>query len=327
MSLYSRLDGRFLHRTLAGIMCPNNHATPCMKGFADHILVDKATGLADTYAHYCSDCRRKKETSMPLTLSGIWTDITAIRKKSPLIYSITNFIVMNSTANALLALGASPVMAHAEQEIDDMIAVADALAINIGTLSDHWVKSMFRAAESARKRNIPIVIDPVGADTSSYRVQTVRDLIAAVPPRILRGNLPEIMAILDKRPEIELSDADGATKTAVDEAGALSRKHNGMVVCISGETDYIVSGEETLKVRHGHPLMTRVAGMGCTATALCAAFASVNDDYLVAAARAMAVMGIAGEIAAEVSAGSGSMQINFLDTLYKLSKVDINRLL
>jgi len=269
----------------------------------------------------------EKENPMPLTLSGIWTDIMMIREKSPLIHSITNFAGINTTTNALLAIGAFPIMAHAEQEIEDMIAVADALAIDIGALNDHEVKSMFKAAESAKKRDIPIVIDPVGAGISSYRVRTVHELVTAASPTIIRGNPLDIMTLEGKKPEIKKPDADTVMGSALKAAGVLSRRNDGMVICISGEIDYVVRGDDVMKVRHGHPLTARVAGMGCTATALCAAFASVNDDYLIATARAMAVMGIAGEIAAEASAGGGSMQVNFLDTLYRLSKVDIKRFL
>jgi len=116
---------------------------------------------------------------MNITANTIWSAVRTIREKAPVVHSITNYVVMNSTANALLALGASPVMAHAEEEMEEMVGIASALVINIGTLSPAWVRAMFRAAEAARKRRIPIVLDPVGAGATSYRTRTARDLIKA----------------------------------------------------------------------------------------------------------------------------------------------------
>ena len=123
-----------------------------------------------------------------ITANDIWLALQAIRGKAPVVHNITNFVVMNSTANALLALGASPVMAHAEEEMEEMVGIASALVINIGTLSPVWVRAMFKAAEAARKRRIPIVLDPVGAGATFYRTRTARDLIQAFPPEIIRGN-------------------------------------------------------------------------------------------------------------------------------------------
>src|SRR5450759_2921003 len=113
---------------------------------------------------------------MKITAAGIYKSIEAIRKQAPVVHSITNYVVMNSTANALLALGASPVMAHAEEEMEEMVGIASALVINIGTLSPAWVRAMFMASEAARKRKIPIVLDPVGAGATTYRTRTAREL-------------------------------------------------------------------------------------------------------------------------------------------------------
>jgi len=262
---------------------------------------------------------------MTLTPSSIWKDVTTIREQSPLVHSITNYVVMNTTANALLALGASPIMAHAEQEMDDIVNIASALVLNIGTLSDSWIQSMLRATQKAKERKIPIILDPVGAGATGYRTQTVCDLIRAVPPTIIRGNASEIMAINGADARTKGVDSTDLSEAAVDSAHQLVRR-TGSVVCISGEIDYIIGGDDIIKVKNGHSMMTRVTGLGCTATVLCGAFAAVDDHYLLAAAHAMAVMGIAGEIAAEISRGTGSMQINFLDTLYQLSRENMDRL-
>jgi hydroxyethylthiazole kinase len=263
---------------------------------------------------------------MNITANTIWSAVQTIREKAPVVHSITNYVVMNSTANALLALGASPVMAHAEEEMEEMVGIASALVINIGTLSQHWIRAMFRATEAARKRRIPIVFDPVGAGATSYRTGTARELIKAIPPEIIRGNASEIMALLDSSAKTKGVDSSASSDAAVDLGRALHAEC-GAVVCISGETDYTIGRSGVIRGRNGHIMMTRVTGLGCTASTLCGAFAAVTSDPAVAAAEAMAVMGIAGEIAVGSSAGPGSLQVHFLDALYRLSTGDIERLL
>ncbi|WP_300460657.1 hydroxyethylthiazole kinase [Desulfobacula sp.] len=259
---------------------------------------------------------------MPITPASIWKDIDAIRHNSPLVHNITNYVVMNTTANALLALGASPVMAHAEPEVADMVDIASALVINIGTLSDPWISAMFKAAARAKERGIPIVLDPVGVGATEYRTRTARELIHAASPSIIRGNGSEIMALCEADVTTKGVDSTSASVLAIDSATALSREWN-CVVCITGEMDYIVSANPIITVKNGHAMMPRVTGLGCTATALCGAFAAVNPAHDRAAAHAMAVMGIAGEMAAETARGPASLQCNFIDTLYQLSETHI----
>lgn len=261
---------------------------------------------------------------MTITAEEIYKSIELIRSQAPVVHNITNYVVMNNTANALLAIGASPVMAHAEEEMVDMVNIASTLVINIGTLSKKWVKSMFKAAGAARKRGIPVILDPVGAGATSYRTKTARDLIAAEPPTIIRGNASEIMALHDDQSRTKGVDSVASSDWAVDTAQKLSERH-ACTVCVSGETDYVVGTGKMIKVKNGHPMMPRVTGLGCTASVLCGAFAAVDKDVFRATAFAMAVMGITGEMAAENAAGPGSLQIYFLDNLYRLSQDDIKR--
>ncbi len=261
---------------------------------------------------------------MKIKAAEIFKSVEDIRAKTPLIHNITNYVVMNNTANALLAIGASPVMIHAEEEVEDMAAIASALVINIGTLSPPWVRGMFKALAKAVSKGVPVVIDPVGAGATPYRTQTIRELISADQPTIIRGNASEIMALTDDRLKTKGVDSTTASNEALHAAQSLSKKHQ-CAVCVSGVVDYIVEGERMMKVANGHPMMTKVTGLGCTASALCGAFAAVEKDPLVAAAKAMAVMGIAGEMAVDKSAGPGSLQMNFLDILYNLSENDISQ--
>ena len=261
---------------------------------------------------------------MKITAAEIYNSIEAIRSKSPVVHNITNYVVMNSTANALLAIGASPVMAHAEEEVEEMVNIASALVINIGTLSERWIYSMFKAAHHARKKGISVILDPVGAGATAYRTKTARELIKKEPPAIIRGNASEIMALYDDKSKTKGVDSAASSDAAIDTAQKLSEIHK-CVICVSGPTDYIIDKENIIKIKNGHPLMSRVTGFGCTASALCGAFAAVEKIPFIATAQAMAVMGIAGEMAAGVSDGPGSLQTNFLDILYRLKEDDIKK--
>ncbi|CCK79465.1 hydroxyethylthiazole kinase [Desulfobacula toluolica] len=261
---------------------------------------------------------------MTLQPANIFKDVEKIRENAPLVHNITNYVVMNTTANALLAIGASPVMAHAVQEVEDLAGIAGALVLNIGTLNDGWIDAMFRAAKTAKSKQVPIVLDPVGAGATPYRTQTAKDLIQAFAPSIIRGNGSEIMALCGQSQSTKGVDSTSESNQAVDAAKTLVREI-GCTVCVTGETDYIVSAQTLYEVKNGHALMPRVTGLGCTATAICGAFAAVNPEFDKAAAHAMAVMGIAGEIAAEISSGPGTLQVNFIDALYQLSETDIKK--
>ena len=243
--------------------------------------------------------------------------IAAVRSKSPLVHNITNYVVMNNTANALLAIGASPVMAHWKEEMEEMTGIAGALVINIGTLDAAWIEGMKAAGTAASRRGIPIVLDPVGAGATSQRTAAAWEIINLCHPTIIRGNGSEIMALLDAGIKSKGVDSSASSADALDAARRLACE-TGAVVVISGETDYITNGSEVYTVEGGDPIMTSVTGMGCTSSALVGAFAAVEPDPMVAATAAMAVMSLTGERAAANASGNGSMQMHFLDKLYNL---------
>lgn len=250
----------------------------------------------------------------------LWKNILLVREKSPLVQNITNYVVMNNTANALLAVGASPIMAHGHSEMKDMVSIIGALVINIGTLDDYWVKSMQLAAEQANARHKPWILDPVGAGATPYRNDVLKNLIQ-LRPTIIRGNASEIIALGGRYASgTKGVDSIHSSLDAVEAAQRLCQ-HVGSVVCISGATDIIISKDKTIKLSNGHCMMTRVTGLGCTASALIGAFAAVNATQpLEATASAMALMGVAGEIAAERSPGPGSLQMNLLDVFYTINE-------
>lgn len=263
---------------------------------------------------------------MAISSNSLWSDIQKIKSQAPLVHNITNFVVMNNTANALLAFGASPVMAHAAEEVEDMVSLAGSLVINIGTLSMAWVISMRKAMEKARELCTPVVFDPVGAGATPYRTKTILDLISNAPPTIIRGNSSEIKSLVSASGKTKGVDSTESSEAAIEAGIALCKIHNS-VVSISGETDYITDGKRVVAVNNGVALLTKVTGMGCTATALTAAFAAVNPSPLEAAVYGMALTGIAGEIAMKESRGPGSLQVHFLDALYNITEEHINEYL
>ena len=250
--------------------------------------------------------------------------IAAVRTQSPLVHNITNYVVMNNSANALLAIGASPVMAHWVSEMEEMTAIAGALVLNIGTLDDKWIDAMVVAGMAALRRGTPIVLDPVGVGATSQRTEAAMKIIEHCRPTIIRGNASEIMALVDANVKSKGVDSSASSDDALESAKRLA-VDTGAVVVISGAIDYITNGVDVYTVEGGNPIMTSVTGMGCTSTAIVGAFAAVVEDPMVAATAAMAVMSLAGERAAEYSRGNGSMQVNFLDELYNLRSLDFAR--
>ena len=245
-------------------------------------------------------------------------DLFLVREKSPLVHNITNYVVMNNTANALLAIGASPVMAHALEEVKDMVAIASVLVINMGTPSEKWVEAMLLAGKAAHEKGIPVVFDPVGVGATPYRNKVAASIVSICKPSVIRGNASEIMALAKESATTKGVDSTASSNAALNAAKRLSRE-TGAIVVISGEEDFVTDGKDVYSVKNGSPLMPKVTGMGCTATAIIGAFAAVNPDLMAAATHAMAVMGVAGELAARKADGPGTMQLHFLDTLYNLT--------
>ena len=203
-----------------------------------------------------------------------------IRTTAPLVHNITNFVVMNPSANILLAIGASPVMAHSRKEVADMAAMAGVLVLNIGTLAEEWIEAMVLAAKAANQRGIPVVLDPVGAGATYYRTRTVKRILSEVNISVIRGNASEVLSLADDDVKTKGVDSSLALSDAiVDVAGVLARQH-GCTVAISGENDLITDGHRMLRVANGVPLMTRVTGLGCGLSAVAGAFCAVARDDL-----------------------------------------------
>lgn len=250
--------------------------------------------------------------------SATWAALQELRRRAPLVHSITNYVAMDITANALLAVGASPAMAHAAEEVEDFVGIAQALVVNIGTLSPGWVDAMARAAERAGEQGKPWVLDPVGAGATPYRTRVAGELLRR-RPTVLRGNASEILALSGAAARTRGVDSVDAPEHALELARAMAREE-GAVVAVTGAVDYVTDGERVLSVSNGHPMMTRITALGCTATALTAAFLAVESDAVLATAQALAVLGLCGEIAARDAEGPGSLRWRLLDALYRLDE-------
>lgn len=249
-------------------------------------------------------------------------NLEKVRADKPLIHNITNFVVMNFTANALLASGASPVMAHADNEVEEMVNFAGALVLNIGTLTDSWIDSMIKAGHQANKNGTPVILDPVGAGATTMRTAATKRIMHETSVKVIRGNSSEILALRDEESKTRGVDAIHTVDDAKDTAVILAREL-GSTLAITGAVDLVTDGERTIKVANGHAMMPYVTGTGCAATALIGAFNAVDDDAVSATATALAFYGLAGEIAGNTCSGPGSFIPALMDALYSIKAEEL----
>jgi len=230
-----------------------------------------------------------------------------VRHDRPRVHCITNTVAMNYTANILLAVGAIPSMSIDPSEISDFVSSADALLINLGTLSTERKDSITKAIETANNNHRPWVLDPVFVNRSPQRLKFARE-IAKRRPVVIRANADEIRAM-----------ADHGTAT-----GEFAHKMN-TVIGQTGQPDIVTDGNVETRISNGHALMSRVTALGCATSALTAAFTAVTNNTRAAAVSALLVIGIAGEIAVEFASGPGSLQTGILDALYNLNNDQITQ--
>jgi hydroxyethylthiazole kinase len=241
-----------------------------------------------------------------------------IRERKPLVHQITNYVVMNETANATLALGALPVMAHAREEVGEMVGLASALVLNIGTLSPHWVEAMLLAGRAANERGIPVVLDPVGSGATRYRTETARRILDEVRVTVLRGNAGEVATLVGVAAEVRGVESIGAGGDPLELAREAGRRL-GLVASVTGPVDHVSDGETVVKVSNGHPLLAAITGTGCMSSAVTGCFLAVKPAApLDAAAEALVAFGVAGEEAAREAKGPGSFHVALYDALANL---------
>ncbi|HZT85541.1 MAG TPA: hydroxyethylthiazole kinase [Gaiellaceae bacterium] len=246
------------------------------------------------------------------------TTLRELRERKPLVHQITNYVVMNETANATLALGALPVMAHAREEVEEMVGLASALVLNIGTLSEHWIDAMLLAGGGASARGIPVVLDPVGAGATAYRTETARRILDEVGVTVLRGNPGEVATLVGAEAEVRGVESIAAG-AGPGELARQAARQLGLVASVTGPVDHVSDGERVLAVANGHPLLAAVTGTGCISSALTGCFLAAKPDApLEAAAEALAALGVAAEDAAAGADGPGTFHARLYDALAAL---------
>jgi hydroxyethylthiazole kinase len=250
--------------------------------------------------------------------------LRTLRERKPLVHQITNYVVMNETANATLALGALPVMAHAGEEVEEMVGLASSLVLNIGTLSSHWIESMLLAGAAATARGIPVVLDPVGAGATEYRTETSRRILDLVGVTVLRGNAGEVATLIGAAAEVRGVESMSTGAPAADLAREAARRL-GVIASVTGPVDHVSDGSRVLAVSNGHELLATVTGTGCMSSALTGCFlAAKPDEPLEAAAEALASFGVAAEDAADGAGGPGTFHARLYDGLYALDPVTLD---
>lgn len=245
-----------------------------------------------------------------------------VRQHRPLIHHITNFVVMNDTANITLHVGGLPVMAHAREEVAEMVAAAGALVLNPGTLTPDWVESMLIAGKRANELGVPIVLDPVGAGATTLRTESNRRLLETLKIAVVRGNSGEIGALTGMGGVVKGVEAIVEVENPIEAAKTLAQRY-GTVVAITGPRDIVTDGKRVFGVDNGHPMLKTLTGTGCSATTMIAAFVAVEPDHTIATVAALACFGLAAELAAAGARGPGSFKVALYDAIYNLSAEQI----
>jgi hydroxyethylthiazole kinase len=258
-----------------------------------------------------------------ISIDGIYAALENLRARRPLVHNITNYVAMTLSANVLLALGASPAMVHAEEEVEDFVAIADALVVNIGTLSPSWVTAMRLAIARATALGKPWVLDPVGCGATPYRTKVAVEL-AALKPSVIRGNASEILSLSGATGKAGKGvDSLASADDAVGAAAALARQ-TGAVVAVTGAIDYVCDGKSQVALHSGHALMPLSTALGCALSAVTAAFCAVRPPRA-AAISALAVFGAAGAAAGQKISGPGHLPAEICDALYGMNQAALAR--
>jgi len=239
-----------------------------------------------------------------------YDDLLKIRNIKPLVHHITNYVVMNSSANITLSLGASPVMAHAKQEVDDMVSIANVLYLNIGTLSDQWIEAMLLAGKAANKKHVPVLLDPVGAGATSYRTATAKRILSEVKIDVLKGNAGEMQSLAGIN--VHVKGVDSTTSAGPETARKLANEY-GLTAVITGKIDYVSDGKRTAAVKNGTEMFSKITGAGCMLGSIIAGFMAINSDYFSASIEGLVSFEIAGEKAAERAKLPGSFVAALID--------------
>ena len=248
-----------------------------------------------------------------------------VRQQKPVIHHLTNWVTIYDCAQVVKTLGASPVMAHALEEVAEMAQIASALVLNIGTLTADFVEAMKLAAQSGNRKGIPVILDVCGAGATALRDQKCLELLNEVRVDVIKGNASEVARVSGASVITRGVDATEVASDLVLLAEKLADQCKATVV-ITGKVDIVTDGNTTYLVKNGHPMMTHVVGTGCMATSVIGAFAAVEPDLSLAATCALACYEIAAELAAEKASGPASFKERLFDCLYNLDHETVDRM-
>ena len=248
-----------------------------------------------------------------------------VRQQQPVVHHLTNWVTIYDCAQVVKCLGASPVMAHAIEEVAEMNQIASALVLNIGTLTVDFVEAMKLAAHSANKKGIPVVLDVCGAGATALRDRKSLELINEVRIDVIKGNASEVARVSGESVKTRGVDATEVAGDLALLAEKMAAQRNATVV-ITGKVDIVTDGKKTYRIGNGHLMMTHVVGTGCMAASVIGAFAAVERDLALAAACALGCFGIAAEVAAEKSSGPAMFKERLFDSLYNLNRETVGRL-
>jgi hydroxyethylthiazole kinase len=251
--------------------------------------------------------------------------LARVRQQKPVVHHLTNWVTIYDCAQAVKSLGASPVMAHAREEVADMVQIASALVLNIGTLTPEMIEAMKLAAQAANRKGIPVILDVCGAGATALRDQKCLELLHEARIDVIKGNASEVARVSGESVRTKGVDATEVAGDLAALAGKLAQQRNAAVV-ITGEEDIVTDGKRTYRVGNGHVMMMHVVGTGCMAASVIGAFAAVERDLALAAACALVCYGVAGEVAAGKAAGPASFKEGLLDALYHLDRGTVDRL-
>lgn len=258
------------------------------------------------------------------------TPLSAVRGKTPLVHFITNYVTVNDCANITLACGGSPVMADEAEEVEEIVSLASALVLNIGTINTRTLMSMVRAGKHANSLGIPVILDPVGAGASQFRNNAAALLLKDVRFTAIKGNISEVKCLAHGVAAMQGVDAvvsDLVTERNLEEAARLARKLSAMtgaVIVITGPVDLVADGRNGYALFNGHPMMSTVTGTGCMAAAVGGCFLGADAaDPLSAMLAATGTMGICGELGHEAAlcqgGGNASLRSWIIDAMCALS--------
>jgi len=261
---------------------------------------------------------------MPKVILDPFALLERVRKISPVVHHLTNWVTIYDCANVVKVLGGSPVMAHAPEEAGQMSAIASSLVLNIGTLTVDFVESMKLAAKSANRKGIPVVLDVCGAGATTFRDKKSLELLNEARIDIIKGNASEIARVAGEAVQTKGVDASSVNKDLLVIAKSLALSRQSTVV-ITGEADIVTDGKKHYLIKNGTPLMTHIVGTGCMATSVIGTFAAVEKDLVLASACALVCFEIAAQCAEIKALGPGSFKESLFDHLYNLDKKTIDK--